>query len=190
MSAKTVVMRLDELLTPLGFERQKRTWNRRSGSLIDVIDVQVSKAGDAMTVNAGVMDPVVRLKCWGTDPPGFVEEPQCTVRVRVGQLIGTKDVWWSFSDGDAVEKVIEVATAHVLPFVERMHTRDAMEAFLVASEVVKQKYPPDIVYLAILRNERGDREGACAVLAELQQNALGGAWRSRIGEVTQRLDCS
>jgi len=76
------------------------------------------------------------------------------------------------------------------PFVERMHIRDAMEAFLVASEVVKQKYPPDIVYLAILRNERGDREGACAVLAELQQNALGGAWRSRIGEVTQRLDCS
>ena len=95
MSTKTVVMRLDELLTPLGFEWQKRTWNRRSGSLIDVIDVQVSKAGDAMTVNAGVMDPVVRLKCWGTDPPGFVEEPQCTVRVRVGQLIGTKDVWWS-----------------------------------------------------------------------------------------------
>lgn len=36
----------------LGFSRQKATWNRRAGSIVDVIDIQVSEAGDAFTINA------------------------------------------------------------------------------------------------------------------------------------------
>lgn len=188
MSTKAVVRRLDELLTALGFERQKQTWNRRSDSFVDVIDVQVSKADHAITVNAGVMDPDVHRKCWGTGPPVWVEEPSCTVRTRIGQLMGNKDVWWSFGDGEAVEKIAEAVATQVLPFLDRMHARDAMEEFLAAAEVLKRKYPPPIVYLAILRNELGDHSGACVALEELQQKALG-AWRTRISEVSGRLGC-
>lgn len=64
-----------------------------------------------------------------------------------------------------------------------------MEEFLGAAGVLKSKYPPPVVYLAILRNELGDHSGGCAVLDELQHQAVG-AWRTRISEVLGRLGCS
>lgn len=189
MTTTTVVRRLDDFLTPLGFQRQKQTWNRGSDPFVDVVDVQVSKADHAVTVNAGVLDSDVHRKCWGTDPPMWVEEPACTVRTRIGQLLGSNDVWWSMEDGEADEKIGEAVATHVVPFLDRMHARDAMEEFLTTREVLKQRYPPPIVYVAILRNELGDHSGGCEVLEELQQKALG-AWRTRISEVSARLGCS
>ena len=82
MNQKTVIAKLDALLIPLGFARQKFTWNRRSASVVDVVDVQLSKAGDAVTVNAGVLDPEVHVALWGSKPPETVEQPTCTVCAR------------------------------------------------------------------------------------------------------------
>jgi hypothetical protein len=189
MSAKPVITRIDELLKPLGFARQKAIWNRNVGSFIDVIDVQTSKAGDAITINAGVLRPDVHTKCWGTEPPAFIEEPSCTVRARVGQLIDGKDVWWRLSDRKTLDDVAAKITAYVLPFLDRMHSLDAMEQFLANAQVMKQKYPPPIIYLAILKCERGDRTGACALLADLHKRTVG-AWQARISQVTERLACS
>jgi len=189
MSRSPLLSRLDELLLPLGFERQKWTWNRRSGSLIDVIDVQVSNARDTATVNAGVIDPDVFKLCWGNDPPTPVDEPSCTVRVRVGQLIGDLDVWWPISEAETPWKAVEAVSEKVLPFVERMHSREAMVEFLIATDVLRRKYPPPIIYLAILRDLAGDKPGACAVLDELRETALG-AWRDAASEVSIRLGCS
>jgi hypothetical protein len=189
MSTRTVVTRLDGLLKPLGFERQKQTWNRTSGSFVDAINVQVSKAEHAITVNAGVMDPDVHRKCWGSSPCGWIDEPLCTVRTRIGALLGNTDVWWSLGDGTVVEEIAEAVATQVLPFLDRMHARDAMEEFLVAAKVLKYRYPPESIYLAILRHELGDHSGACALLQELQQTTIGN-WRTGISEVSSRLGCS
>jgi len=189
MSTKPVVTRMDELLKPLGFARHKTTWNRKSNSFVDVIDVQTSKAGDTMTINAGVLHPDVYRKCWATEPTAVVEEPSCTVRARVGQLLDGKDLWWRLDDPRTLNEVIENLNAHVLPFLEQMHSLEAMEQALTASGVTRQKYPPPAIYLAILKSECGDRAGACALLAELGGKAIG-AWRTRISEVAGRLGCS
>lgn len=189
MNSAPAIQRLDGLLTPLGFSRRKQTWNRTFGPYVDVIDVQVSKAGDAMTVNAGVMHPLVYRTFWGKAPPGFVDEPSCTVRSRIGQLMEGKDIWWSASDDEVTEDVAAAVAEHVLGFLERMHTPAAMASFLDAAEVGKQKYPPPIIYLAILRHELGDQGGACTVLAELHR-ATSSAWQARIDEVSERLGCS
>jgi hypothetical protein len=189
MSTKPVIVRMDELLKPLGFARHKTTWNRKSDSFVDVIDVQTSKAGDTITINAGVFHPDVHRKCWATEPTAVVEEPSCTVRARVGQLLNGKDLWWRLDDARILDDVIEKLKAYVLPFLERMHSLEAMEQFLTSAQVTKQKYPPPVIYLAILKSERGDRTGACALLTELGERSLG-AWRTRIGEVAERLGCS
>jgi hypothetical protein len=189
MSTKAVVTRMDELLGQLGFTREKATWNRKSGSFVDVIDVQTSKAGDTITINAGVLHPDVHKKSWGTESPAVVEEPSCTVRVRVGQLLDGKDLWWRLNDNGIVDDVAEKLTAHVLPFLERMHSFDAMEQFLTSAQVMKQKYPLPIIHLAILKSEQGDRTGACGLLTELGKKTVG-AWRTRIDEVAKRLGCS
>jgi len=189
MSEKFITARMDELLKPLGFSRHKGIWNRRTGSFVDVVDVQVSKANDAMTINAGVLHPEVHRKCWAAEAPPVIEEPLCTVRARIGQLVEDKDLWWQLHDGGAGNDVVEKLNRYVLPFLERMHSIDAMEKFLSESEVTKQKYPLPVLCLAILKNERGDKTGACSLLAEFGKKTVG-AWRTRINEVAQRLQCS
>lgn len=189
MNAKSVIVRLDEVLKPLGFERQKETWNRKFGSFVDVVDVQTSKAGDTITVNAGVVHPDVHAKCWGDSLPKFIEEPSCTVRARIGQLIGEKDLWWKLDAADVANDVADKVSTRVLPFLEQMHSIDEMERFLTKAQVVKQKYPPPIIYLAILKHEQGDTNAACTLLGDLKKKTVG-AWQDRIGQIAERLSCS
>ena len=189
MSTKAVIARMDELLKPLGLTRHKATWNRRSDSFVDVIDVQTSKAGDTITINAGVLHPEVHRKCWATELPAVIEEPECIVRARIGLLIDGKELWWKINDAGILDDVAEKVVAYVLPFLERKHSLEAMEQFLTNAKVAKQKYPPPVIYLAILKSEQGDRSGACALLTELGEKSVGG-WRTRIGEVAGRLGCS
>jgi hypothetical protein len=178
--------RLDDFLLP--WDSSGRTQRGTvAGSLIDVIDVQVSKAGDRLTVNVGVLDPSIYRQCWASDVPSFAEEPQCTVRARLGQLMQDKGAWWPIERAD----VLDAVAVHASAFWERMHTPGTMEDFLAASSTVKARYPypPPVIYLALLINKRGDRASACALLEDLRQKTLG-AWRTRVREVAERLGCS
>jgi hypothetical protein len=88
MSVRERIAGLDEDLGPLGFERLDRTWNRQSTRFVDVVDLQISKAADSVTLNVGVLDPDYEA-CWGTEASKIVDEPSCTVRTRIGHLLGT-----------------------------------------------------------------------------------------------------
>ena len=185
---KNVIDRVDEILKRAGFFRKKATWNRKSDSFIDVIDIQKSKAGNAVTVNAGVLHSGVHMKCWGTKLPAIIQEPECIVRARIGQLVENKDIWWQLDDRKTVDEIIKKLTMYILPFLERMHSFTAMEQFLINAQVMKQKYPPPIIYLAILKNERGNLADACALLTELRKKTIG-EWQAKIDEVAKRLAC-
>ena len=189
MNAKNVTARLDELLKPLGFERQKTTWNRKSDYFVDVMDLQISKTEDMITVNAGVLHPDVYTKCWGDDFPKSIEEPSCTVRARIGQLIDGRDLWWQLNTNDVADEIADKVSKHVLPFLEQMHSADAMERFLTKAQVVKQKYPPPIIYLAILKHEQGDIDAAFSLLDDLKKKTVG-AWQGKIGQIADKLSCS
>lgn len=93
MKHAAIVSTLHELLKPLGFRKKRATWNR-SGKVVEVINVQVSKAGDSATINAGVMDKDVYALLWQKSAHDFVAEPDCTVRARIGTLIDDLDHWW------------------------------------------------------------------------------------------------
>jgi hypothetical protein len=155
---------------------------------VDVIDVQVDKAKDAVTVNAGVLAPEIYRACWGADPPTPVQEPHCTVRVRVGELVEGKDVWWRCDQPGIDNEMTEALRAYVLPFLERMHATRALEDFLADSNVTRQRYPPPVIYLALLRKERGDLPGACAILRDLHDHA-GGSWKARVGQLIEAIRC-
>lgn len=173
----------------MGFRRQKANWNRPSSSFVDVIDVQVSKAGDALTVNAGVMDSEVYKQCWGSDPPPLIDEASCTVRARIGHLTnGDKDLWWPIVDANTPQAVVELVAETVLPFLERMHSRKAMMEFLSTADVLRRKYPPPIIYLAIIKSDLGDKLGACSLLDDLRESVVG-AWLTRISEISTRIGC-
>jgi len=189
MSKNAVIFELDRLLQPLGFSRHTATWNRKAESLVDVIDVQVRKAGDAITVNAGVLDNDVHTVLWGKEPPEVIEQPICTVRARIGELLDGKEKWWLLMDGEAASNVAGDIRACVLPFLERMHTRSAIEQWLIDTNVIQKKYPEPIITLAILKVLSGDSAQGCGLLAQLQRMPIGG-WQARASGVATRLRCT
>lgn len=188
MKGERVVGNLDGLLNPIGFTRKGSTWNRRSEHVVEVIDVQVSKAGDTATVNAGVLDTDAYAKLWGYEPESFVEEPACTVRARIGELIDDKDLWWELNGAQVGEEIASAVAAHALPFLKRMHSREEMVQWLTSTRIAKKKYPPSQINVAILRGLLGELAGACVLLADIQNKAIG-AWRTRAGEVAARMGC-
>ena len=188
MQKKATIAKLNQLLQPLGFVRRKATWNRDGGSLVDVIDIQVSKAGDAITANIGVLDRSVHEIFRGGSSPAFVEEPHCTVRARIGALVAGKDLWWQLNDSRCPADIVETISANGLPFLERMHTTQGMEHYLKDILVKNRRYPPDTINLAILTFRRGDKIEACVMLDELRKRTIG-AWQARVGEICERLDC-
>jgi hypothetical protein len=189
MNANGVTSQLDGVLKPLGFERQQITWNRKSGSFIEVVDVQVSKTGDAITVNAGVLHSNVYAKCWDGNIPKSIEEPYCTVRCRIGELIDGHELWWQLDADNVAGEIAKKVSTHVLPFLEQMHSVDAMERFLTNADVVKRRYPLPIIYLAVLKHEQGDADAACSLLDDLKKKTVG-AWQGRISQIRDKLSCA
>lgn len=180
---------MDALLTPLGFTRRKASWNRKVRHFVEVIDLQISKQGDTATVNAGVLDTSVHMRLRGCEPPEFVQEPICTVRARVGELIDGRDLWWQVGDCEVPARVSTAVSSRVLPFVERMRSREEMVRWLVEAQVVERMYPLPIINLAILQVLVGNTLEGCALLANLRKTAIGG-WRGTAIKVAERLGCS
>lgn len=188
MIRNLLIARIDELLTKLGFARNNTSWTRRASSFVDVIDAQTSKGGDRFTINAGVLHTGVYLKCWGVEAAAVIQEPECIVRVRIGDLVDGRDLWWPLDDVRLVEDVIDKLTGRILPFLDSMHSLKEMEHFLTTAQVTRRRYPLPIIYLAILQGENGDKASACALLGELGAKAVG-AWKSRVNDVAVRMRC-
>lgn len=189
MNLKSATAALNTHLKPIGFRRREETWNRRVESVIEVVNLQVNNSGDNITINAGVLDPAVHRLIWSEEPAAFIEEPFCTVRVRVGELLDKNDRWWKLDRNETVGEIVSVVTEVVLPFLQQMHDQEAMVSWLDSIDVEKRRQPAEILGLAILRNLVGRHSEACALVAAQRSRAIG-AWRKRYDEVAQRLGCN
>src|ERR1044072_8504173 len=160
MDAKDVVASMDGILKPRGFRRHKATWNRKTDSFLDVIDLQSSKAGNTVTINAGVAHPEIHKMCWNLQLPAVFQPADCIAYIRIGDLLDRKDLWWHLDDAAVLADTADKLITYILPFLDRMHSFATLEQFLNVTAVTKQKYPPPIIYLAILKEKQGDHSGA------------------------------
>ena len=188
MSTASIIARLDSELEPKGFMRRKATWNREHSSLVEVIDIQISKGGDTVTLNAGVLSRPIHFICWGREAEAFVEEPFCTVRARVGQLMDDKDRWWAINGTRTPDEMAECLVACVLPFLDRMHSFKGMRDWLASGGAPSPKNPFQSICFAVLLSRLGNVDGGCKTLAVLEDKALG-AWKARAREVATRIGC-
>jgi hypothetical protein len=187
MSKKLIIEQVDAVLKPLGFLRRGDIWNRFTDNLVEVVDVQVSKNADAYTLNAGVLDKGVHKIFWDELPPEFVEQPQCTIGVRVGNLIDGKDKWWPLDDANDDEGQLKLSVAAILKFLGLSLSRKKMINWLDDNEVTKKRYPPPIINLAILQALNGQPPAALATINELSEK-VSGPWRDRVLQVRERLN--
>jgi len=188
MSKASIIARLDRELAPMGFIRKKATWNREHGLLVEVIDIQTSKSGDTVTMNVGVLSRPIYFACWGRDAKPFVEEPECTVRARIGKLIDNKERWWDIGGTGVTDEIITCLVERALPFLERMRSPEEMRNWLASMGAPLSKYPPPAIYYAVLQSQLGDLDGACAILTAFDRRAIG-AWKGTGQEVAARIGC-
>jgi Domain of unknown function (DUF4304) len=179
---------IDRHLAPLGFERKEAAWNRRRNGLIDVVSMQVDGVIQKLTLEAGVLHPTAYSKCWGKDVPKYVDTPECTVRSRVGHLINNHDHWWALDQPGIAEDVVANVARYLLPYLDRHQSAAAIEQSLAGSGPVKHLRPPETIYLAILKWERGDVGGACALLDRFHRKALGD-WKVSAAQLMERFGC-
>jgi hypothetical protein len=183
---KSVLLRLDKELVPLGFVRQQRTWNRRRKQFVDVIDIQRSKFSATVTLNIGVLDDQAYFVCWGCNPEPFVDEANCTARARIGDLLDGRDKWWDIDGQNAADELVDCIKNQALPFFEHMHSPDKMcDRLMITSR--SGKFPPDCVYLAALQQRLGNESQAYLILTNLEKSK--GAWSKGIEEIAIRMEC-
>ena len=186
MTKKKLISKLDTFLKPIGFVRQGNSWNLCLETIIEVIDIQISGTGEAYTLNAGVLDKAVYEVVWGEPALDFVEQPQCTVYVRAGELIDGHDKWWILENFEQDSLEIQHVIKEITGFLKCVSAREKMVHWLLGQNVLKKNYPLPIVNLAILQALTGQMTSALFILSE-QQAKLSGPWKDRISEVLKRL---
>lgn len=188
-SVGRIARQVDRSLAPIGFERRTHVWNRRSGPFVHVIDLQLSQWDNTVTVNVGVLDEDVHRKVWQAEPSAWVEQPDCTVRVRIGELVHGRDIWWPLEDPATADRLTDAVVSNAVPILERMRDRQAMLEFLEGREPLKRRDWPTAISLAVLRHDLVDHADGCAMLSELQEAAAGG-WKDRAATVAAQLGCN
>lgn len=120
---------LGPCLREAGFKRKGRTFHRAADERIDVVNVQGSKwnAGRTgeFTVNVGVYYPHVAELYDPYRPDGLPQEYHCTIRRRIGLLMGgNTDKWWNLGrltrEGGVSADVAHAVRDYALPWLERM----------------------------------------------------------------------
>ncbi len=190
MNRPMITARIDRELTSIGFSRfaKKSTWNRQHHSLVEVIDIQISKTGNKVTMNVGVLERGVYFACWGRDAELYVEEPSCTVRARIGELIDKKDRWWDVDSTSVADDMVACLSGYALPFLARMQSLKEMRDWLASQGApTPRKILPSLCF-AVLLSKLGDLDRACATLLELDSKVLG-AWKGTAIEVSSRIGC-
>lgn len=178
-----VIEQVDAILKPLGFRKRGAVWNRSCDNNVDAIDVQISRNGDTYTLEAGVLNRAVHEVFWGAELKKFIEPPMCTVSARAGNLLYGTDKWWNVGDqNDAIPTVI----ATLLDFIDRAHTQPEMMQRLIETEVIKNRYPPPAINLAILKFQNGKPQEAQKILDDLRER-ISGPWLERVAQIENRL---
>lgn len=184
MRKPNLVSMIDEVLSRHGLHRIGDTWSRDHTDYVDIIDLQISQLQGRFTLNIGVVNKFVTRTCWGLDDLSLIEEPLCTVRTRLGELLYRRDVWWSISDELCIQEALSGIQDAAIPFFQRNHSIAHMISAL-ESDPASRRYPPGAIYLALLYHQIGSRE-RCKDLFRAMQ--LTGAWSRNASDILTLLD--
>lgn len=179
------------LMKQQGFRKNNLTWNRSNNGFVQVVNFQLSRHStndrESFTINIGIFDPQVWKICWATEPPKFTKEENCLLRVRVGQLLGARDLWWecnsSSKESEVGKEIEDILTTSCLPFLDTM--TDYNEIFMFYSSGLDKILPIEKIYLAIVRYLNGDLAESDELLNAVSHKSK--SWADRVGLVRSNL---
>jgi hypothetical protein len=186
MAVIAPIQGIDSILLPLGFSRKKMTWRRRTGDFEDIISVQLSKDRERFTLSMGVVDHVA-LALYGESPSSDgLQDHDCTVRARLGELLDGLDLWWAAEEEVNLGQLGQQLTDIAVPFLETLHDPILIIRRLELEASRLRGYPPPLIYIAIEKWRLGLRAEARNHLDELIEN-VPQAWKPRVVKVAEKL---
>ena len=183
-----VQLQILPLMKAAGFAKRGRSFNRPAeDGIIHVLNFQSgqyplgknyvvpglreSLYGD-FTINLGVHLPQVFELETPDVPPVFLQEYDCQIRIRLGQLLTDGvDVWWSATDSveETAARFPGLVEKFALPFLERFRTQeDVINEWRNAGELPFCNPGRSSLIAAVLLHADGDLAEATMAL----QNAI------------------
>jgi len=114
------------------------------------------------TVNVGVYIPEVFRLTHTVEPTSFIAEPDCCVRVRLGNLGPEhEDLWWKVRASPRMAAELRLRLERdAIPFLKRLQSRDALLEELGKVEVTYGPGAPPRVICSIILAHRGQKGAA------------------------------
>jgi hypothetical protein len=160
----------DKILEPLGFKKRGNNFYAQYNGIGHLVNIQKSihSSGDhiAFTVNAAIFLPEFWLVFYNffnkSIPPEYPREPECILRVRIGDLIKDNDVWYDLHRSTCEEKLIKEMKINVKQFILPYFGRALSKEMLVdlmdddASEI--ESFEKLIAFMVLGEKERAKKE--------------------------------
>lgn len=166
MSRLSYTRSLDNLLLPLGFERQKNMWTRISGDIRERLNLQKSWVDGSVTVNLWA-DSVETLRIIETIPCkhelGFF-----TFGQRISGLVeefNGLDRWWK-NNPDGPREVAGLVEKHALSWFSKVITPDDQARYWYSRGKISTWGQPNLAALVVTLYRLGELDEALALFDE------------------------
>lgn len=151
---------LDDLLRPLGFERQKREWTRVRADMQEQLDLQKSWIDGGVTVNVWAKDLETEriLKAIECEEVLGIRQ----FGVRIGNLIDGRDRWWKNDPNGPVE-VAEAVRVYGMPWFDKVQSLQDQAAEWYGRGTTWPWNSPNLTVLAVTLYRLGALDEALAL---------------------------
>ena len=184
MKPRSYSRALDEVLVPMGFERNGKHWSRICGDMLEEVEHQVSQFAGS-TANLWTKDlateELFREAVPWKRPLFMLQTAQ-----RIGYLVSGRDRWWR-GDPNGPAELAEAIRVHAPPYFESLRSLEA-QATRFGRSMEKWGGPASRMYLALTLYRMGEREEACRALRNPPKR-LTPNWLAEIESVRQWLGC-
>jgi len=118
MTRKSYAAALDEVLQPVGFEREGKWWSRTVGGVLEQVDLQTSSiAGTTSNFWSKDLETERILKGIECETPLHIIQ----FGMRVGRLIDGYDRWWR-NDPNGPTQLAKAVQVHGLPWFDQVRS--------------------------------------------------------------------
>ena len=157
---------LDNLLIPLGFERQKNMWSRVSGDILEQLNLQKSWVDGSVTVNLFAKDLETERIVHTIPCKHVLGRPQ--YGVRFSELIegsDRRDRWWKNNPEGATE-VAGLAKRYGLPWFAKVTTVEEQARYWHWRGTTGTWKKADLAELVVTLYRLGELDEALALFSE------------------------
>ena len=121
---------VDAALVPHDFVRKKQEWTRIRSGFVDILDVQVSSDFRSVTINISIIEQRTFEIFSGRRSNDETSYYDFTFDERLNIIITGYDRWWPRGDPETPALMAAAVQDHALPYFEKMHSLESMEAAL------------------------------------------------------------